>query len=368
VESRVQQGYLLLADISGFTSFMASSELEHAQQILTEVINVVCKSLKPALKIAEIEGDAIFAFAFDNQLSRGETLLELIELTYYNFYFHKKIMQERTTCTCNACLSIKILDLKFISHFGKFALQDYSGVIKPLGTDVNLAHRLLKNCVTEKTGLRSYSLFSKSCFEKLDLPEDIFIPLEENYEHLGEVRTYTMDLSESVKRLSETKRYFISESDADFTAEYHFEMPAPVLWEWLTDHNKRMKLMDGTVWTKGERKNGRTEAGSTNHCAHGNESLVELIHDWRPFEYYTYELGKKPLFFISTLKLSENENGTTLYELIKLKSNLPKFLKKIIAKFLALKGMKVYDVYKKIEEFDRNERKQREADVVNQAV
>jgi hypothetical protein len=355
MESKVQNGYLLLADISGFTSFMASSELEHAQQILTEFINVVCKSLKPTLKIAEIEGDAIFAYTFDSQFSRGETLLELIEVTYYNFYFQKKIMQERTSCTCNACQSIKVLDLKFINHFGRFALQDYSGVIKPLGSDVNLAHRLLKNCVTEKTGLRSYSLFSGSCFERLDMPEDIFIPLKENYEHLGDVQTYTIDLSESVKRLSESNRYFITESDADFVAEYQFEMPAPVLWEWLVDINKRMLWMDNVEWLKGERKQGRIQAGSTNHCCHGKESILETILDWRPFEYYTYESGKKPIWYVSTLKFIENENGTKLHEIIKLKSRLPGFLKKPFTKLLALKVMKVYEGYKKIEELGRKE-------------
>jgi hypothetical protein len=357
MESKVQQGYLLLADISGFTSFLASSELEHAQQILTEVINVVTKSIKSAFRVAEIEGDAVFAYAFDNQLTRGETLLEMIELTYYNFYFHKRIMQERTTCTCNACRSIKVLDLKFINHFGRFALQDYSGIIKPLGSDVNLAHRLLKNCVTEMTGLRSYSLFSGSCFEKLELPENIFIPLKENYEHLGDVQTYTMDLSESVKRLSEANRFFISESEADFVAEYQFNIPAPVLWEWLVDINKRMLWMDNVEWKKGERKNARIQAGATNHCCHGKETVLETILDWRPFEYYTYESGKKPIFFVSTLKLSENENGTRLYEIIKLKSKLPKFLKRLITKIIALKVMKVYEAYRRIEELEKKNKK-----------
>lgn len=353
MESKVQQGYLLLADISGFTSFMVSSELEHAQQILTDFINNVCDSLKSVLNIAEIEGDAVFAYTFDKNFSRGETLLELIERTYYNFSFQKRIMQERTTCTCNACISINILDLKFVNHFGKFALQNYSGVIKPLGSDVNLAHRLLKNQVKEKTGFKSYSLFSKSCFEKLELPEDTFISLKESYEHLGEVETYTIDLSESVKRLSEANRYFISESEADFVAEYQFEMPAPVLWEWLVDINKRMLWMDNVEWIKGERKQGRIQSGSTNHCCHGPKKVLETILDWRPFEYYTYESGKKPIFYVSTLKLSENENGTKLYEIIKLKSRLPKFFKKPFTKLLAHKVMKVYEGYKRIEELGR---------------
>ena len=350
METRVKQGYLLLADLSGFTRFMASAELEHAQEILTELIDTVCKSLKPVFKIAEIEGDAIFAYTFEEQFSRGETLLELIELTYYNFTFRKNIMQEKSTCTCNACQSIRGVDLKFINHFGSFALQNYSGVIKPLGSDVNLVHRLLKNSVKQKSNFSRYALFSNSCFEKIDLPADLFIPLTENYEHFGDVNTYVTDLSDSFKKISETKRVIIKEEDADFVAEHQFEMPPAVLWEWLIDNSKRELWMDGTKWESGERPKGRMSAGATNHCVHGKDAHLEVILDWKPFEYYTYETGKKPIFIVETIKLIENENGTKLQEIIKLKNKLPKFLSRLIVKLIALKAMKVYESYRKIEE------------------
>ncbi len=324
-------------------------------RILTELIEVVTKTLKPVYKIAEIECDAIFAYTFKEQFSRGETLLELIEITYYNFSFHKNVIQERTTCICRACQSIKTVDLKFINHFGSFALQNYSGVIKPLGSDVNLAHRLLKNYVVEKTNIKSYSLFSKGCLEKLDMPADLFTQMTENYEHFGDVRTYVTDLSDSFRKISETKRIKVKEEDADFVAEHQFEMPAAVLWEWLIDINKRELWMHRIKWTKGERPKGRTNAGATNHCAHGKGSALEIILDWKPFEYYTYESGSKPIFLISTLKLVENENGTKLYQLIKLKNKLPKFLARLITKFVALKMMKVYECYGKIDRLSKKQ-------------
>jgi len=181
--------------------------------------------------------------------------------------------------------------------------------------------------------------------------------MTENYEHFGDVNTFVMDLSDTYKKLSETKKIIITESDADFVTEHQFEMPPAVLWEWLIDINKRGLWMRGTKWTtkwtKGERPKGRTNAGATNHCAHGKGSALEIILDWKPFEYYTYEVGSKPLFFISTLKLVENGTGTKLYELIKLKNKLPKFLKRMIVKFVALKKMKVYEGYRKIEELSK---------------
>ena len=36
-----QHGYLLLADISGYTSFVAGTELEYSQDILSELLEVI---------------------------------------------------------------------------------------------------------------------------------------------------------------------------------------------------------------------------------------------------------------------------------------------------------------------------------------
>lgn len=354
MESKVKQGYLLLADLSGFTQFMASAELEHAQEIITELVEIVCKSLKPVFHIAEIEGDAIFAYTLDENLSRGETLMELIELTYYNFTFHKNIMQEKSSCTCNACLSIKSVDLKFINHYGSFALQNYSGSIKPFGSDVNLAHRLLKNSVKEKTDIRCYALFSGDCVKIINMTPEIFILLTERYEHFGDINTYVTDLSDSYKKLSDVKRTIIKEEDADFVARHQFEMPPAVLWEWLVDNAKRELWMEGAHWSQGERPKGRMGVGATNHCVHGKDAHLEIILDWKPFEYYTYESGKKPFFILSTLRFTENEKGTELFEIIKLKNKLPKFLTRIIVKLIALKAMKVYESYQKIEELSKD--------------
>ncbi len=41
MENKTQHGYLVLADISGYTSFLAKTELEHAHEILTELLNLI---------------------------------------------------------------------------------------------------------------------------------------------------------------------------------------------------------------------------------------------------------------------------------------------------------------------------------------
>ena len=57
MSSITQHGYLVLADISGYTSFVAGTELEHAQAILGELLESIITRFKARLTISKIEGD-----------------------------------------------------------------------------------------------------------------------------------------------------------------------------------------------------------------------------------------------------------------------------------------------------------------------
>jgi hypothetical protein len=41
-----QHGYLVLADISGYTSFVAKTELEHSHEILTELLELLVERFR----------------------------------------------------------------------------------------------------------------------------------------------------------------------------------------------------------------------------------------------------------------------------------------------------------------------------------
>ena len=76
-----QHGYLLLADISGYTAYLATVEHDHAQEILTELLGIIVDRLKTVLAVSAVDGDAVFAYAPEAKLVRGELLLELVEAT-----------------------------------------------------------------------------------------------------------------------------------------------------------------------------------------------------------------------------------------------------------------------------------------------
>jgi len=42
-----QHGYLVLADISGYTSYLIGTELTHARDILTELLELIVERFKP---------------------------------------------------------------------------------------------------------------------------------------------------------------------------------------------------------------------------------------------------------------------------------------------------------------------------------
>ena len=52
--SAVQQGYMVLADISGYTSFLTQTELDHAHEILSDLLETILGRLKPLLTIHKI--------------------------------------------------------------------------------------------------------------------------------------------------------------------------------------------------------------------------------------------------------------------------------------------------------------------------
>src|SRR3990172_5424605 len=138
METKTQHGYLVFADISGYTSYLAGAELDHAHEILTDLLETIVGRLRTLLTIAKLEGDAVFAYVPESRIERGETLLELIEATYMAFCDGRDHARRRTTCACNACRNIPSLDLKFVTHHGDYILQHLSGITELVGSDVNL--------------------------------------------------------------------------------------------------------------------------------------------------------------------------------------------------------------------------------------
>jgi len=194
MERKTQTGYLVLADISGYTSFVAKTEIEHADIALSYLLEVIVEQLGNLLTISKLEGDAVFAYVEESKLPEGKSLLELVDLTYMAFRDKAIALYSQATCSCRACQALPTLDLKFMVHHGNFIIQQVAGIKDLLGTDVNLIHRLAKNHVSESTGWKGYALFTHQGLEQTQTDKVSFVQQTESYEHLGEVEIYVRDM------------------------------------------------------------------------------------------------------------------------------------------------------------------------------
>lgn len=172
--------YLLLADISGYTSFLEGIERTHqvdlsgdmpaGYEILGELLDAVINGVQPIFDIEQIEGDAVFAVAGPEPLDgRGTSLLARLQATYDRFLTVRERAKSATDHVCTACPVVANLDLKYVMHRG-MAVRVRTGAHADLhGPAVTLVHRLLKNSVHARIGFRPYLLLTEAAAAGLSL-------------------------------------------------------------------------------------------------------------------------------------------------------------------------------------------------------
>ena len=116
----------VIADISGYTSFLAGVELDHAQDIIADVMDTVVRCLRPPFRLAKFEGDAAFFYAVTDKVD-GSLLQDAIESAYFAFRKRLRNIKQATSCECSACSRMQHLDFKFVGHHGEFIKQRMAG-------------------------------------------------------------------------------------------------------------------------------------------------------------------------------------------------------------------------------------------------
>jgi hypothetical protein len=312
-------GHLLIADISGYTLFLSQSELEHAQEILSSLLELLIENTKIPLVISRLEGDAVISYAPEGSFIQGSTLIEMVESCYVAFRRALELMVVNTSCTCNACRNIHSLDLKFFIHFGSFALQPLPAYTELVGSEVNLIHRLTKNHVKERTGLQAYALFTRPAIEVLGLAEWAagMTKLTESYEHIGDVEVYVQDLSSIWEMERERTRITVKPETAIFTSELDFPVAPVYLWDYLLKPDLRAIYLESDTAEARNLRSGRVGQGTVYICAHGRMIHPQTIMDWRPFK--THTILDEPIPGISNLvtyHLYPTKEGTRLVTIV----------------------------------------------------
>jgi Protein of unknown function (DUF2652) len=207
VHPRQGRGTLLLADISGYTAFLRAVAEAHAADmkagtfvpeaypLLTSLLDGIVERVSPPFVLVDVEGDAVFAFAAEDDLDlRGHSVLACLAGCYEAYRARLEAARSLMFCTCEACSSIGGLELKFVMHHGDYVVQSIAGHQSVLGPDVTAAHLLLKNHVRDAIGRSAYVLLTASAATHLEVPIDHAHVIKEEYEHYPTIRGYVLTL------------------------------------------------------------------------------------------------------------------------------------------------------------------------------
>jgi hypothetical protein len=315
--SETHEGYFLIADITGYTQYLSESELEHAQDTLTALLELLVENTRPPLVISRLAGDAVISYGLRESFFQGQTLIEKIEDTYVAFHKAIERLVLNNTCRCNACANISNLDLKFFIHYGTFGIQRISDHDELVGSDVNLLHRLLKNSVTEQTGVHAYALFSEAAIQQLGVEDLVggMTPHTEAYEYLGEVEVWVQDMQTVWEKKRSAVTVTFPTDHIWKRNEVDISMPREQAWDYLVQPEFRNTLIGTDRMEIINRTEGRIALGSVYQCYHGDKLVPQTILEWQPFE----GMIVKELFpmnhavsWLAEYRLDSTEGGTRL--------------------------------------------------------
>lgn len=205
--ARAGDRYLLLADISGYTAFMASVESAHGVDfsagipagfaILGELLDGVIEGVQPDFEVIKLEGDAVFAVAPAASLDgRGGDVLDRLQALYETFRTRREVARAARDHVCTACPVVSNLDLKMVLHRGQAIRQTVGSQTELLGPAVNVVHRLLKNSIQAHLGYRPYVFLTDAAAAWLHLAE-LGVEHREDYPDVGPVSGRVVPLGES---------------------------------------------------------------------------------------------------------------------------------------------------------------------------
>lgn len=314
-----KNGFLLLADITGYTNFLANTPTDIGGRITANLLDELIETVRPPFKVGNIAGDALFVYAPDDGDASGQTVLDAVDSLYCAFADRVAALRYGASCPSDPALLAGALDLKLVVHYGEYAINRIGDREELSGSSVVALHRLAKNTVTQDTGHSGYAMLTSLAVDHMNL-SSFFNELEtrkEEIEHLGEIDTYVYPLAPVWERLRRGVRRFVDKSESLLLDELNIDLPVPPCraWELCTEPEYRTQWIKGIeAITLDGTDHGRVGIGTVQLCDHGNDMIVPVtVSDWRPFDYISYQIDT-PLGLVvdQTLEIQPIGNGSRL--------------------------------------------------------
>jgi hypothetical protein len=280
-----ETGFLVIADLTGYTAYLAGSELEHAPVIAGDLLETIVGRLDPPFRLAKFEGDAGFLFVEDGR-SPGSLLVDAIEACYLAFRRRLRSIDTATSCDCASCRLAPRLDLKVFVHHGSYVHSRIAGHDELAGSDVILAHRLLKGTVAGDARAAGFALFTAAAVEALGLdPAALGMSAgEESIEHLGVVSTFVWDLEARWRDESGRRRLDGTEGKVVLDIDMTCAAEPSVVWAHLTNPALRSRW-EGPIVIEETSVGGRRGVGTISQCVTGRLATIEEVVDWQPYDH-----------------------------------------------------------------------------------
>lgn len=178
------KGLIFIPDISGFTNFVKSVNIELGSSITFDLLSDIIDNNILNLEMSEIEGDAVLFYKI------GEPLpLDSLFKAFTNMYeaFDSKYNLWKQQYNIEADLSLKL-----IVHYGDIIVYDIKGFKKLYGETVIESHNLMKN----GNGVSNYILVTE------DYVNAMKTNISETFMRGFEFPSYKSQLSEGNNRVS----------------------------------------------------------------------------------------------------------------------------------------------------------------------
>jgi hypothetical protein len=344
---------IFIPDISGFSKFVANTDITHSQHIIEELLEILIDSNQMELEVSEIEGDAILFYKITPSTSI-ESILSQIESMYLDFHAHLKKYELTRICQCGACSTANRLKLKFVVTHGEVGFNKIKDHTKLFGKEVIVAHRLLKNEIAQD----EYALITKSVIEQNPKSNKIenWINTKigiETYD-VGTVNYEYKELDYLLDRIPSPTIESFGPNNPDtlvFENKSVMDVPIELLFNVVSDYSIRH------LWTLGiknsDQLNGKiSKNGSTHRC------LINGNSDDPFFIAHDFNVSKDYIVFSETEK---SRGVTVVYALQKIDSHTTEltvqtyleanFIRKLIFK-LIFKNKIASDAEKSLEKLN----------------
>lgn len=277
-EFNLQQAFLYMPDISGFTQFVNKTEIEHSTHIIQELLEIIIDANELNMELMEIEGDAVFFFRFGKMPATGE-IIQQSKSIFEKFHQHLLQYESRRICQCGACRTANNLTLKFIIHSGSVSSYYVKNQYKLIGKEIILLHRFLKNRVPEN----EYLLFTEPIFRIADngfFKNQLLSLFDESEEFDNNIVHYKYAPIRHWLEKIEVPVIENTDRQANLvpliTVSKELNSPVEVVFNYIADLSRRVEWMNGTKKIELVSKLKINQAGMVHKCILENNSTTEF--------------------------------------------------------------------------------------------